>query len=125
MQDNVVADYEAIEISDDYYTNDGKPIEAVPYIYPTVVKGYSKASSGDYEVCPTINQLNHQTLYHYEEPATYAFTDSVVAEELPDGEQIYEDPGHNKEKIYIWFEKKKFQKLENSSIKYVAIMDHI
>ena len=43
----------------------------------------------------------------------------MVAEELPDDEQIYEDPGHKEEKIYVWFEKKKFRKLENSSIKCV------
>ena len=103
------------------YKSGDKPNDRILYMGSTFanIKGYSKASSGDYEVCPAINQLNHQTLYHYEEPATCAFTDSMVAEELPDDEQIYEDPGHNKEKIYIWFEKKKFRKLENSSIKYV------
>ena len=123
MQDTAVADYEAIENSDYSGTNDDKPNEAVPYTYPTVttVKDYSKASSGDYEVCPAINQLDHQIPYQYEEASTSAFTDSMVAEELADDELIYEDPGHKEEKIYVWFEKKKFQKLKIRSIKCVAI----
>ena len=69
--------------------------------------------------CPAINQLNHQISYDYEEAAISVFTDSMVDEELPDDEQIYEDPGHKEEEIYLWFEEKKFQKLEISSIKYV------
>ena len=95
----------------------------MPYTYPTITtnKGYSKASSGDYEVCPAINQPNHQTSYQCEEPSTSAFTDSMVAEELADDEQIYEDPGHKEETIYLCFEEKKLQKLEISSIKCIAI----
>ena len=124
MQDAQVADYEAIENS--YYsgTNDDKLNEAFPYTYPmvTTVKGYSKASSGDYEVCPAINQLDHQMPYQYEEASTTAFTDSMVAEELPDDEQLYEDPGHKVEKIYVWFEEKKFRILENISIKYAKLI---
>ena len=119
------ADYEAFRNSDNPCTDDDKRNEAIPNVYPTVstIKGYSKASSGDYEVCPAINQLDHQTLYQYEEASTSAikYTDSIVAEELADDEQIYEDPGHKEETIYLWFEEKKFQKLEISSIKCVAI----
>ena len=101
-------------------TNNNKPTEAVPYTYPTITtnKGYYKASSGDYEVCPGINQLDHHTLHQYEEASTSAFTDSMVGEEPADDEQIYEDPGHKEEKIYVWFEKRKFRKLQSSSIKY-------
>ena len=80
------------------------------------VKDHPKALSGDYEACPAINQL--QIPYQYEEVSTSTFTDSMVVA-LPDGEQVYEDPGHKEEKIYLWFEEKKFRKLENSSIKYV------
>ena len=116
-----VADYETIGNSDNFCTDDDKPNEAMPYVNPTVstIKSCSKASSGDYEVCPEINQL--QTPYQYEEASTLAFTDSMVAEELADDEQIYEDPGHKEETIYLCFEEKKFQKLEISSIKCVAI----
>ena len=98
----------------------------MPYMYPmvTTVKGNSKASNGDYEICPTINQLDHQKSYRYEEASTSAFTDSMVAEELVDDEQVYEDPGHKVDKIYVWFEKKKFRILENISIKYVCIINY-
>ena len=117
------ADYEAIVNSDNSCTDDDKHTEAIPNVYPTVstIKGYSKASSGDYEVCPPINQLELQTSYQYEEASTSSFTDNMVAEELADDEQIYEDPGHKEETIYLWFEEKKFQKLEIRSIKCVAI----
>ena len=40
-------------------------------------------------------------------------------EELHDDEEIFEDPGHEEEEIYLWFEEKKFRKLVISSIKYV------
>ena len=46
---------------------------------------------------------------------------STMSEALADNEEIYEDPGHKKEKIYAWFEKKKLRKLESDDIKYVAI----
>ena len=36
--------------------------------------------------------------------------------EIPN-EQLYQDPGVNKEKIYEWFEKKKYRKLRSSDIK--------
>jgi len=43
-------------------------------------------------------------------------------DELPtDNEQIYKDSGHKKEKIYEWFEKKKFRKLESDDIKYIYV----
>ena len=117
------ADYEAIVISDYSGTNNDKSNEAMPYTYPTIttVKGYSKASSSDYEVCPAINLLELQTSYRYEEASTSIFADDIVAEELADDEQIYEDPGHKEETMYLWFEENKFQKLEISSIKCVAI----
>ena len=68
---------------------------------PCTVKCYSKASSGDYEVCPAINLLELQTSYRYEEASTSIFVDDIVAEELADDEQIYEDPGHKEETIYL------------------------
>ena len=121
LQDTVDADVEATGNSDNSCTDDDKLNEAIPNVYPTVstIKGYSKASSGDYEVCPAINQLELQTSYRYEVASTSAFTDNMVAEALADDEQIYEDPGHKEEKIYVLFEKKKFQNLESSSVKYV------
>ena len=32
-------------------------------------------------------------------------------------ESLYEDPGINKQKIYEWFEKKKYRKLKSNDIK--------
>ena len=127
MQAAVVADYEAIEDSDIPCTNDERPNEKIPYMDYTVttIRGYSKASSKDYETCPMINQLDHQIPYQHEEASTSTFTDSMVAEELPDDEQIYEDPGHKEEEIYLWFEEKKFRKLEISSIKYLHIANKL
>ena len=114
------ADVKAIENSDNSCTADNKLNEAIPNVNPTVstIKGYSKASRGDYEACPPINQLDYQTSYQYEEASTSALTDSMVVAELPGDEEIYEDPGQKEEKIYVWFEKKKFRKLESSSVKY-------
>ena len=40
--------------------------------------------------------------------------------EIPNGLSIYEDPGVQKEKIYEWFDKKKFRKLTRAEIKYVS-----
>ena len=42
---------------------------------------------------------------------------SVLSEVFPDDEQIYEDPGYKKEKIYAWFEKKKFRKIDKNHIR--------
>ena len=43
----------------------------------------------------------------------------MVDEELHDDEEIFEDPGHEEEKIFLWFEEKKFRKFKINSIKYV------
>ena len=37
---------------------------------------------------------------------------------LPDNEQVYEDPGHVKEKIYVWLERKDIYKLKKSHVRY-------
>ena len=38
--------------------------------------------------------------------------------EIPQ-DSIYQDPGMQKEKIYEWFEKKKYRKLKQSDLQYV------
>ena len=95
-------------------------------------KDYTKASNNDYEALPTLTtyeQLYSQisssyTPYQYEVAVTSIFRDdmeySTVSEALSDNEEIYEDPGHGEEKIYAWFEKKKFPKIEINDIKYVG-----
>ena len=83
-----------------------------------VPKPYSKASSGDYVKPPPLNTYDIPNLpnssYQYETPSS--LQDSTVVETLPDDEHIYEDPGHKKEKIYAWFEKKKYRIIEGNDI---------
>ena len=43
----------------------------------------------------------------------------TLDEALPIDEQIYEDPGYKEEKIYAWFEAKKFRRIRGNDIKYV------
>ena len=62
--------------------------------------------------------------YQYEEAIPSTIRDnmeySTVGEVLSDDELMYEDPGHKKEKIYAWFEKKKFRKIEGKSVRSVG-----
>ena len=98
----------------------------MPYMDPTstIVKNYAETSSFDYEALPELTSLYEKAdyvlpdePYHYEEATTATFTDTMVGEALPDDEQIYEDPGYDKNEIYSWFEEKKFRKLERNDIK--------
>ena len=109
--------------------DDSKPNEALPYMDPTntIAKNYPKTSGFDYEALPELTSMYEKPDYEipdgpsqYEEAASSIFRDSTVGEEFSDDEQIYEDPGHNKEEIYSWFEEKKFRKLDRNDIKYVA-----
>ena len=109
--------------------NDKKSNEVLPYMAPTntAAKDYPTISGFDYEALPELTSMYEKPDYEmpdgpsqYEEATASVFRDSMVGKELPDDEQIYEDPGHNKEEIYSWFEEKKFRKLNRSNIKYVA-----
>ena len=101
----------------------GKSVAAMPYVDPISID-YPKSSSCDYEALPELSSMYEiadyvtpDEPYQYEEATTSTFTDSMAGETLPDDGQIYEDPGHNKEEIYSWFEERKFRKLERSDIK--------
>ena len=101
------------------------------YMEPTniTLKAHPKASSDDYEAIPSINeyetphlQIPDAPYYHQMAVQSTSADDteySTLNEALPLDEQIYEDPGHKEEKIYAWFEKKKFRKLTRNDIKYV------
>ena len=111
---------------DKIITDGSKPDEALPYmdLTNTIVKDYPKTSSFDYEALPELTSVYEKPDYEmpdepsqYEEAAFSIFRESTVGEELRDDEQIYEDPGHNKEEIYSWFEEKKFRKLDRSDIR--------
>ena len=45
----------------------------------------------------------------------------AVSNALSSNEQIYQDPGHKKEIIYSWFEKKKFRKIRQEDIRLLHI----
>ena len=87
------------------------------------VKDYPKASGDDYMALPTLNEYetpHNQSACYFELSTRSTVGDDIgyttVGEALPDNEAIYEDPGHNKEKIYAWFEKKKFRVLQRNDI---------
>ena len=102
------------------------------YMDPTSItlKVHSKASSNDYEAIPSRNEYEtphfqlSNTPYYYQVAVPSTSADdteySTPDEALPLDEQIYEDPGHKEEKIYAWFEKKKFRKIRGNDIKYVG-----
>ena len=88
----------------------------------TIYKNHHKVSSDDYEALPSIHDYEMSDIAdHYEVATPSTLRDSIehsaMEEVLPDNEQIYEDPGHKKEKIYEWFEKKKFRKFESDDVK--------
>ena len=132
FQDDVTAKYKATEDSVYYSSADkiigdsnGKPM---PYMDPisTIYKNHCKASSDDYKALPMLNtwETSHYEMSdiadQYEVANSWQSTirdNTEHSEVLSDNEQIYEDPGHSKEKIYAWFEKKKFRKLECADIK--------
>ena len=102
----------------------------MPYMDPIImtVKSHSKYSNNDYEALPALHmydkpyQLRADAPYQYKVAAPSVFRDSMMDEALPDDELIYEDPGHKKEKIYAWFEEKKFLNIRKSDIKCVKFL---
>jgi len=96
----------------------------------TIVKDHNKASNNDYEALPALNtydtpgcQVSDASYQNEIATDTSDFRDgikeNIVGEALSDDEQIYEDPGHNKEEIYAWFEEKRFRKIKGNNIRCV------
>ena len=129
-----VDDYEATENSAYYSSVErinrdlySKLSEAMVCKEPIATVDHSKTSNGDYEAIPAQKTLKIPHYEKTERPCDYevaiprTFKDNTehntINETLPDHEPIYEDPGHKKEKIYAWFEKKKFRKLQGNNIK--------
>ena len=91
-----------------------------------IVKDYSKTSGDDYMALPTLNkyEASHnqkmQAPYYFKLSAHSTVEDdigyTIMDEALSNNEPRYEDPGHNKEKIYACFEKKKFCVLQRNDI---------
>ena len=54
-----------------------------------------------------------------EDPKQIVYENSMTENDvLSKNDQVYEDPGHKKEVIYSWFEKKKFWKIQKEDIRY-------
>ena len=113
------------KISDD---DSNKFTEAAPYVDQpeAMVKDHLRTSCIDYEALPRLSTYEaayyqaSDVPYQYEVATnTSVFREDSTVEVLPDNEQIYEDPGYNKEEIYSWFEEKKFRKLKRGDIKCV------
>ena len=98
-------------------------IEAVPYLEPvTVTRTFVR---NDYEPPPVIapNSYDMHLPNHYEtiDTTSVRFTNKSYQLNgvLPDDESIYEDPGHVKENIYVWFKRKNICKLKKNHIRYI------
>ena len=89
----------------------GSLFEAMQYyMAPTsTIKDHPK----DYEVVSALNM--------HEKPPDYWMPDEPYQYKATNA-QVFEDPGHNKEEIYSWFQEKKFQKLERDDIRCVRFM---
>ena len=86
----------------------------------TTTKDHPKGASGDYEHVPTLDTSHYEMACQNEEAFPPTNRDNQeYAEPLPFNEPLYEDPGHKEEKIYAWFEKRKFRKLKRKDITYV------
>ena len=107
--------------------------EPIPYSEPinstdTVKKSSKYKSTDDYESLPVLKNLVHnyeiveapyQILQDPKEIPTPTYENNLaVSDRVSNNEQIYEDPGHKKEVIYSWFEKKKFRKIKKEDIRY-------
>ena len=87
-------------------------------------------SSDDYESLPRlvhnyeIIEAPYQMLQDPKEIPTPVYGNTLrgnaVSDEISTNEQIYEDPGHKKEAIYSWFEKKKFRRVKKEDIRYIC-----
>ena len=102
------------------FTDSNRHCGATPDVN-SIVKHHSKLSNNDYESPPAMNTYETPG-YEMPDESCHIMNsteDNVTGEALPEDEQIYEDPGHNEEKIYVWFEEKKFRRIRESDIKYV------
>ncbi|XP_065891792.1 uncharacterized protein [Dysidea avara] len=137
------AAYEAIDnhnyySSVDYTTSNGVGGNSevyIPYLDPVqTIKGQPKVTSSDYQSSdyqklPSLEASTYSNPNYEKQAVPYEYETStlnfnsgledeeVYAEALPEGEKIYEDPGHIEEHIYAWFEERKFRKLKKDNIK--------
>ena len=102
----------------------------MPYLNPVTTIG--RLANNDYEAPPTLNNYDEPYLSDsYDDIQSdhpIPIKDSIgsntmqsstlpVYDTPPEDEQIYEDPGHIKEKIYEWFKQRNICRHGESSIK--------
>ena len=101
----------------------------MPYLDP--VKTIGRIVNDDYEAIPKLDNYEQPYLFddvHYDVPndplSTTTGSNSMHSSTLPtgealseEGEKIYEDPGHIKEKIYELFKQRNIHKLDKSSVR--------
>ena len=109
------------------YASNGVNSEALPYVDPVqTIKDHPKVTSSDYQEIPAFEAYSNPS--YEEKDVPYEYETSIVnynndseedihVEALPEGEKIYEDPGHVEEHIYAWFEQRKFRMLKKANIR--------
>jgi len=81
----------------------------------------------DYEVVPTLDNYErpHIDETHYEVSPYLSHDHNVgkgtllAGEILPEDEEVYVDPGHEKEEIYKWLEQRQIHKLDKKFIRCI------
>ena len=124
--------------SNQSYGASSNTTEPLPYLDPVTTLG--KYNSNDYEAAPELNNYEQPHLSDLFDNIQYEVADyplptsnSIgsnpmqngtlpVGEELPEDEQIYEDPGHIKEEIYEWFKQRNIFKIDKNNIRYINIL---
>ena len=114
MQNTVYENPNYYSSVDQFHCANNHNIEPLPYLDP--VKTIGRIVNDDYEALPKLDDDD----VHYEYP-TESFTMQSstlsVGEALPEDKQIYEDPGHIKEKIYELFKQRNIRKLDKNSVR--------
>jgi len=94
----------------------------MPYLEPVAVA--QMFARNDYEPPPILSTTSfdiHSSNQYESVDATGIGIDNKgyqSASVLPDNDQVYEDPGHVKEKIYVWLKRKNICKLKKNCVRY-------
>ena len=97
-------------------------VEPMDYLDPVAT-----VKRDDYEVVPTLDSYK-QPQSHYEVSPYLSHDFNVgkgtllAGETLPEDEEVYVDPGHEKEEIYEWLEQRQIHRINRIFIRYVAVI---
>ena len=117
---------------DKLHCANGHTTEPLPYLDP--LKTIGRVTNEDYEVMPKLDNYEQPQLSGMFNDLQYEAVDYLLptidnniyemssntlpaGEELPEDEEIYEDPGHVKEEIYEWFKQRNICKLDKNSVR--------